>query len=196
MSDETIQVEGETLEAALQAAATQLEVGRDAVAYKYDREHLASGASTVRIFASKKSAEVMEREAKARAAEPPPSEARRDDRPRRDDRGGRRDDRGPPRGRGRDDRGGRRDDRGDRGRSERRDQGPPRRNTPEDDERLREAARVLVKQVLAGEGPRTMESLNSYERHLVHTIAADAGGLKTYSSGEGLRKTVHIELDG
>lgn len=215
MSDETVQVEGDTLEEALMKAAGELGVEREGVDFKYDREHLAAGASTVRIFATKKSPEAIA-EARARAqAEAhssrgsehshgdhggerrefggerrdhgrggdrrgPPRSGDRHAGPRSSDR------RGPPRSGGDRDRG--RDAGGDR-------RGPPRRDPEIDrerDERLRERARVIAQRVLAGEGPLAMPDLNSYERHLVHTIVAETGGLVSKSVGESLRKTVEI----
>jgi hypothetical protein len=106
-----------------------------------------------------------------------------------DHRGGR--DRGPR------DRGGR--DRGDRRRdSPHRDQRDRPRGRPESeqerlerDEKLKETARGLARRALDGEAV-SIPDLNSYERHLVHTIVAETPGLASHSVGEGLRKTVHI----
>lgn len=195
MTEDMVQAQGDTLEDALEVAAQQLGVARSAVEFKYDREHLAAGASTVRIFAKVKSAETIAREAEEaerRAREPAREERSRDDRPRREGRD--RDSRGPRRDGGPGGRDGRRDGR----------DGPPRngqrfgerrepRKDPERDEQLREKARGLAKLVLAGEGPQSIPDLNSYERHLVHTVVAEAGGLASRSEGEELRKTVHIE---
>lgn len=50
---EKITVEGATLADATRSAATSLGIPVAEVQYEFDREHLASGASTVRIFASK-----------------------------------------------------------------------------------------------------------------------------------------------
>jgi predicted RNA-binding protein Jag len=195
MSKESAHVEGASLEEALQNAAKELGVERNQVAFEYDREHLASGASTVRIRARVKSAEDLAKEA-ARSNAAPSAPRRDDGGPRRS--GGDRDrdrDRGP-RGGGGDRRPRDRDrDRG-RGPREDRDRGPreykPPEKDPVRDERLREQARELARRVLAGEGPLTIEDLNSYERHLVHTAVAEIGGLETKSVGEQLRKTVHI----
>lgn len=200
-----IQVEGASLEEALQKAAKELGVERRAVAFKYDREHLASGASTVKIYASRMSDEEVAKRAAEESARPPAprSEARdrgpprdrgdRGDRgPRDRDRAGRGGDRGGPRGR--DDRRGPPRDRGERrdfGDRDRRPYQKPEKD-PERDERLRERARELGRKALAGDGPQFIEDLNSYERHLVHTAIAEMGGLETKSEGEQLRKKVHI----
>lgn len=187
--NETIQVEGDTLEDAVLAAAGALGVERDAVEFKYDRDHLAAGASTVKIFASKKSPEAVAAARAAAAALPPPSdEAPRPPRERRDDgRGPRfRDDR--PRGRGGRDR--------DRGGRDDRPRGPRPRDPELDkerDERLKARAREVVAQVQSSRQEATMPNLNSFERHLVHTIVAEAG-LASVSLGEGLRKDVKISL--
>lgn len=202
MSEETIQVEGASLEEALQNAAKELGVERRAVMFKYDREHLASGASTVRIFASRMSAEelakVAEREDQARATgpaverererRPPP---RMGDRDRGGDRRGPRRD-GPPSR----DRGPRDGDR--RGPRDPERRGPPDgsrpqvKKDPERDERLREHARQVARQVLEDGQRRSIDDLNSYERHLVHTAVAEIGGLGSQSEGDQLRKTVHV----
>lgn len=230
--NDTVQVEGDTLEDALTKAAATLGVEREGVDFKYDREHLAAGASTVRIYAKKRSEEELakiraENEARAKSHahhghghehhghHEHGDRAHGHDRGHAGDRGG---DRGRggfggrggrpgersagPRAGGRDDRGrGGRDrrggpDRGDRGGDRGGDRrGPPRRNPEHDkerDDRLRDAARVVAQRVLAGEGTMTLEDLNSYERHLVHTIVAEVGGLVSRSIGDSLRKTVEI----
>jgi predicted RNA-binding protein Jag len=88
--------------------------------------------------------------------------------------------------RGRPENGGRRYDRGPR---------PP---YPEDreerDERLRERARDAIKKVMDGDGPVSVEDLNSYERRLVHLVVRESEGVTSHSVGEGLRKDVVIEL--
>ena len=204
MSKPTVEVEGESLQDALNQAATQLGIERDAVDFEYDREHLAAGASTVRIYAYAMDPEDL---AKARAkreeeaqrnARGPRNDGPRPDRGPRsdrapDDRGPPRGDRGPPR-----DRGPRRDDRGPRERGPRRDdRGPPRDRPVKDpvrDEELRQRAREVCDRVKNGEGPLSIDDLNSYERHLVHTVVAELGGLASASDGEGLRKNVQISL--
>lgn len=232
MNEDTVQVEGDTLEDALTKAAATLGVEREGVDFKYDREHLAAGASTVRIYAKKRSEEELAKiraEAAARAKSPAQQGAGHDDRGHSHDRGGFGGDRsrggfgGDRRGRGGDRPagprvGGRDGDRG-RGGRDRRDgpsrgpdrgpdrgperggdqggdrRGPSRRNPEHDrerDDRLRDAARVVALRVLAGEGTMTLEELNSYERHLVHTIVAEVGGLVSKSIGDSLRKTVEI----
>lgn len=208
MSTDTVEVEGDSLQEALSKAAALLGCERDAVDFEYDREHLAAGASTVKIYARKMDeAQLAEARAK-RAAEAARSSARSDrgPRPPRDDRGPPRDDRGPPRDdRGprppRDDRRGppRGDDRRGPPRSDDR-RGPPRGDRPRPekdpvrDEALRERARDVARRVLGGEGPLSLDDLNSYERHLVHTVIAETGGLTSQSIGEGLRKNVQIAV--
>jgi hypothetical protein len=205
-SKSSIPVEGNSLEEAIQKACAALGVGREWVDYRYDREHLAGGASTVRIFAEKR-AEPRPPEAQAPSSGGGGGASARGERggAERADRGG---DRRGPRGDGRRDRGGRgrggggggggdrdrdRGDRGDRGRGPNRRERHPVKDE-ERDAKLCERARVLAQRVLAGEGPLAIEDLNSYERHLIHTIVAETGGLTSQSIGEGLRKTVHISL--
>jgi predicted RNA-binding protein Jag len=187
---DVIEVEGLSLEEALKAATERLGVPREAIDFTFDRDHLAGGANTVRIFAKKKSAEAIAAAAEARERESRAPRDRADRGPgdhRGDHRGGR--DRGPPRDRGRD----RRRD------APHRDQRDRPRGRPESeqerqerDEKLKETARGLVRRALEGEAV-SIPDLNSYERHLVHTIVAEAPGLASRSVGEGLRKTVHIE---
>jgi predicted RNA-binding protein Jag len=38
-----------------------------------------------------------------------------------------------------------------------------------------------------------MRSMNGYERHLVHTMAKESGGLTSNSVGEGSMKSVKLE---
>ena len=59
MSKQTVEVEGDSLQDALKKAATLLGIEHDAVDFEYDREHLAAGANTVKIFASPMSAEEL-----------------------------------------------------------------------------------------------------------------------------------------
>jgi hypothetical protein len=207
MSKPTVEVEGESLQDALAKAAALLGIERDAVDFEYDREHLAAGASTVRIFAYAMDAEELAKARARRAEEAARAAAPRDDRPR-DDRGPRRDDRGPrrdDRGPRSDDRGPRRDDRGPRlDRGPRRDDRGPRRDDrgprpkpekdPVRDEEIRTQARALAERVKGGEGSLSFDDLNSYERHLVHTVVAELGGLASTSEGEGNRKNVRISL--
>lgn len=199
MSKQTVEVEGDSLQDALKKAATLLGIEHDAVDFEYDREHLAAGANTVKIFASPMSAEELTaarakraEDAQRRREAPPP--------PRRESRDGPRDFRGrggPGRGdrdrdRGRGERREGRDGR-DRPPASDRDRGPARpKNDPVRDEELRQKARELARQVLEGGEARTMDDLNSYERHLVHTVVAETGGLTSQSIGEGLRKNVQI----
>ena len=49
-NEEKITAEGPTLAEALAIAATELGVTAEDLDYQYDRDHLASGASSVRIF--------------------------------------------------------------------------------------------------------------------------------------------------
>ncbi len=99
-------------------------------------------------------------------------------------------DRGDRRGRS-NDRGGRPDDRG------RFDRGPRRSPPPEDngerDERLRGRARSAIEKVMNGDGPATLEDLNSYERRLVHMEVREFDGVVSHSVGEGSHKEVLIE---
>jgi len=206
MTTQTVEVEGDNLQEALSKAAALLGCEREGVDFEYDREHLAAGASTVKIYArAMDAAQLADAKAK-RAAEASRAPAPR---PPRD-----RDDRGPPRDRGGDDRRGPRPPREggrDRGPPREGDRGPPReggrgprgpegdrrdRPRPEKDpvrdEALRERAREVAQRVLAGEGPLSLDDLNSYERHLVHTVVAETGGLTSQSIGEGLRKNVQI----
>jgi predicted RNA-binding protein Jag len=105
--------------------------------------------------------------------------------PRRDRRG-RPDDR-----RGRfDDRRGRSNDRGRFGRGPRR---PPRDDQDERDERIRGEARSAVEKVMRGEGPASLNDLNSYERRLVHMVVREFDGVESHSVGEGTHKEVLIE---
>ena len=53
MSDR-ITSEGATLADAIQGAAASLGISTDDVDFEYDREHLAGGGATVRIFATKR----------------------------------------------------------------------------------------------------------------------------------------------
>lgn len=69
---------------------------------------------------------------------------------------------------------------------------PRPKNDPVRDEELRQRARDVARQVLEGESPLTIDDLNSYERHIVHTVVAETGGLTSQSIGEGLRKNVQI----
>lgn len=198
MSKQTVEVEGDSLQDALKKAATLLGIEHDAVDFEYDREHLAAGANTVKIFASPMSAEELTA-ARAKRAEdalrrreaPPPRRESRDGAGPRDFRGRG----GPGRGdreRGRGERREGRDGR-DRAPSPDRDRGPPRpKNDPVRDEELRQKARELARQVLEGGEALTMDDLNSYERHLVHTVVAETGGLTSQSIGEGLQKNVQI----
>lgn len=215
MSTENIEVEGDSLQEALSKAAALLGCERDAVDFEYDREHLAAGASTVKIYARKMDEQQLADARAKRAAEANRSSAPRSDRggydrPRDDrgpprDRGPRRDDRGPPRGgdrRGPPRDGDRGPPRGDGDRAGFRSDGPrgPRGDRPRPekdpvrDEALRERARGVAQRVLSGEGPLSIDDLNSYERHLVHTVIAETGGLTSQSLGEGLRKNVQIAL--
>lgn len=199
MSTDNLEVEGDSLQEAISKAAAILGCERDAVDFEYDREHLAAGASTVKIYARKMDEQQLADARAKRAAEAARTSAPRADRGPRDDRGPRRDDRGPrrdDRGPRRDDRGPRRDDRGPRRDDRPRDdRGPPRGRPEKDpvrDEALRVKAREVAERVLAGEGPLSLDDLNSYERHLVHTVVAETGGLTSQSIGEGLRKNVQI----
>ncbi|MEO0999787.1 MAG: R3H domain-containing nucleic acid-binding protein, partial [Pseudomonadota bacterium] len=63
---------------------------------------------------------------------------------------------------------------------------------PERDAELRAMAQELIEKVQAGEGPQQTESLNSYERYLVHSEAKDASGVTTRSIGDGLHKAVEF----
>ena len=132
-----ITAEGATLAEAQANAAAALGISVDEVRVEYDREHLASGASTVRIFASR-------REAGAR-----------------------------PQGEG----------------------GPrkPARN-PRRDEVIRNRGRRAAEEVLDGRAESIVVDLNSYERHLVHTVVREFEGLTSGSIGEGLRKDVVVTM--
>ena len=165
MSKPTVEVEGESLQDALAKAAALLGIERDAVDFEYDREHLAAGASTVRIFAYAMDAEELAKARARRAEEAARAPAPRDDRPREDR--PRRDDRGPR---------------------------PKPEKDPVRDEEIRTQARVIAERVKAGEGPLSFDDLNSYERHLVHTVVAELGGLASTSEGEGNRKNVRISV--
>jgi len=107
----------------------------------------------------------------------------RDDRPDRGGRGGR-DDRG---GRGgRDDRGGRagRDDRGRRSR---------RPGDEERDQAISAETRAAVERILAGdESAIVLSEMNSYERHLAHTVVKDCDGVGSRSVGDGPDRQVEV----
>jgi|GEM_PF-2261005 len=122
----------------------------------------------------------------------------REDRPRRDD-----DDRGPRRG-GRDGeqrtqrRGGREGDGPtDRGaRRGGRDDAPPREKDPARDAKLVEQATEFAKAVLEGGDSKTLDDLNSYERHLVHTAVREVEGVVSRSVGRGRVRGVEIAVAG
>jgi spoIIIJ-associated protein len=60
------------------------------------------------------------------------------------------------------------------------------------EERLRETALGLAREVLSDGQPRTTGPLNSYERRLVHVAVAELRGLVTYSVGGGADRRVTI----
>jgi hypothetical protein len=98
---------------------------------------------------------------------------RRERRGRSDDRGYRSDDGSRRHGRG--PRSSRPDDRGER------------------DENLRGKARSAIKRVMNGDGPVSLDDLNSYERRLVHLVVREFEGVVSHSVGDGIRKEVVID---
>ena len=131
-----ITAEGATLADALANAAAALQIDVDDVEFEYDRAHLASGASTVGIIASKRVG-------------------------------------------------------GADGGADGDERRKPRRN-PARDEVIRGRGRDAVAKVLAGSEQEAVVDLNSYERHLVHTLVRETEGLTSSSVGEGLRKDVIV----
>ena len=51
----------------------------------------------------------------------------------------------------------------------------------------------MIKRVLSGEGPESIDDLNSYERRLVHLTAREFDGVVSHSIGDDIRKDVLIE---
>ena len=95
-----------------------------------------------------------------------------------------RDDRGPRRGR--DDRGPRRD-RDDRGRR------PRREGDAERDQAITAEASTAIEKVLSGEESGiVLSEMNSYERHLAHTVVKDAEGVGSRSVGSGSDRRVEV----
>jgi len=62
------------------------------------------------------------------------------------------------------------------------------------EENLRREARSGIQRVLRGDGPVSIDDLNSYERRLVHLTVREFDGVVSRSVGDGLRKDVLIEL--
>ncbi len=96
--------------------------------------------------------------------------------------------------RGRDGDRGRRDDRGGRGRDGARGGRRPRREG--DDERDRAISaetRTAIDKLLAGdESSIVLGEMNSYERHLAHTVIKDADGVGSRSVGDGSDRRVEV----
>ena len=61
------------------------------------------------------------------------------------------------------------------------------------DSDLEDEIRDAIDSVLDTGESITMRSMNGYERHLVHTMAKEAGGLTSNSVGEGSMKSVKLE---
>ncbi len=107
-------------------------------------------------------------------------------------RGPRRDDDRPPRNRDGDR--GRRDDRGRRGRDGDRGGRRPRREGDEERDRAITAeTSTAIDKVLAGdESSIVLGEMNSYERHLAHTVIKDADGVGSRSVGDGSDRRVEV----
>jgi predicted RNA-binding protein Jag len=73
----------------------------------------------------------------------------------------------------------------------------PRISHPDDrderDENLRARARREIKRVMNGDGPASLDDLNSYERRLVHIVVREFEGVVSHSVGDGIRKKVVID---
>ena len=73
----------------------------------------------------------------------------------------------------------------------------PRSPRPDDrgdrDEIIRRRARTAIKRVLGGEGPESLDDLNSYERRLVHLTVREFDGVTSHSVGDEIRKDVLID---
>ena len=108
----------------------------------------------------------------------------------------------PPKGRGKDfkndsrrdsNRGPRRGN--DRGMERGRDRGRERRpHNPIDEKALTKKADVLVEKVVNGEGPMTLDPMNSAERRIIHQHLGEHGKVKTTSLGDGRLKSIEISL--
>jgi spoIIIJ-associated protein len=64
------------------------------------------------------------------------------------------------------------------------------------DQALAEQARRLAAEVRADGEPRTMESLNAYERRVVHLALQEEPGVTTFSVGEGRDRRVRVAPAG
>lgn len=83
----------------------------------------------------------------------------------------------------------------ERGRYASRPRGSEPNDRGERDENIRRRARRAIERVLSGNGPASLEDLNSYERRLVHLTAREFDGVISQSVGDGIRKDVLIERD-
>ena len=92
------------------------------------------------------------------------------------------------------DRRGQYDERGRSGREPRRSRPDGRDDRDDRDEKLRRRARSAINQVTRGDGPVSIDDLNSYERRLVHLVVQEFEGVVSHSVGDGLRKDVLIDL--
>jgi len=122
--------------------------------------------------------------------------ARGDDDRGRGDRGGDRGGRGGDRGGRGGDRGGRGGDRGGRGGDRGGDRGGHRSRRPGDEERDQAIAaetKAAVEQVLSGaESSIVLSDMNSYERHLAHTVVKESEGVGSRSVGDGPDRQVEV----
>jgi predicted RNA-binding protein Jag len=108
----------------------------------------------------------------------------------------RNDDRGP--GRGRDDRGPRRgrDDRGPRRGRDDRGRRPRREGDAERDQAITAETTSAIEKVLSGdESGIVLSEMNSYERHLAHTVVKDADGVSSRSVGSGSDRRVEVFVE-
>lgn len=64
------------------------------------------------------------------------------------------------------------------------------------EEKLVETAREVARAVLESGQPRKMPSMGPYERRLVHLALAEIEGIKTFSTGSGYHRRLHISPAG
>ncbi len=90
----------------------------------------------------------------------------------------------------------RRDDRGGRGRGRDRDRGsrrPRREGDAERDQAIHAETRSAVERILAGEEQSlVLSEMNSYERHLAHTVVKEVDGVDSRSVGSGSDRRVEV----
>ncbi len=57
---------------------------------------------------------------------------------------------------------------------------------------MKDRGREAVAAVVDGADEASVDDLNSYERHLIHTLVRETEGMTSHSVGEGLRKNVIV----